>query len=151
MGWYLFASLPALAGALEKYRMSAEVSNSHPYPLLNMIKLEAIATGKINLENRTEQLQAAAELREGQARNLPPADVPWCYFDLAELQLFQNDEQGFLGYVEEAIRVADAQQLETFAHALQESLVEKQIDYPGLSEGMRRVREAIQTASASET
>ena len=70
---------PDFSGAYEKYQRAAEVSNGHPYPLLNALKLEAMTTGMIKLVNRKKQLRAAEELRKGQSLSEPPVDVPWCY------------------------------------------------------------------------
>ncbi|HHP7236279.1 MAG TPA: hypothetical protein ACFCUC_16740 [Desulfobacterales bacterium] len=130
-------------GAYEKYMRSAEVSNGHPYPLLNAIKLEAMTTGKIDLKNRKAELSAAEELRRGQILSNPPADTPWCFFDLAEINLYQKDKAAFLKNLEEGIKCAENWQIETFYKVLQETLVNQNIRLSGLSEGMLKLETAL--------
>ena len=92
---------PGQARAL--YAHAASISDGHPYPLLNALKLEAQQSGTLDLECVRDQLTKAERLRRGQAEADPPADTPWCLFDLAELRLYQGDAKGFTDYVEKAI------------------------------------------------
>jgi tetratricopeptide (TPR) repeat protein len=130
-------------GAYEKYKQAAEVSNWHPYPLLNSLKLEAMTTGKMNLTGRKKQLNAAEELRKSQSLAKPPIDVPWCYYDLAEMKLYQGDRKGFLSYLDKAIQHSEDWQIETCHRALQETLVDTGINPPGIEEGMQKIRQAL--------
>lgn len=134
---------PNFPGAYEKYQRAAEVSNGHPYPLLNALKLEAMTTGKIKLVNRKKQLRAAEELRKGQSLSEPPVDLPWCYYDLAEMKLYQRDRDGFLSYLTEGISNSEDWQIETFYRGLQETLVDIKINLPGLAEGMKKLQQAL--------
>ena len=134
---------PDFSGAYEKYQRAAEVSNGHPYPLLNALKLEAMTTGKIKLVNRKKQLRAAEELRKGQSLSEPPVDLPWCYYDLAEMKLYQRDRDGFLSYLTEGISNSEDWQIETFYRGLQETLVDIKINLPGLAEGMKKLQQAL--------
>jgi tetratricopeptide (TPR) repeat protein len=136
---------PDYAAACEKYQRSAEVSNGHPYPLLNALKLEAMATGTLDLDSKKDQLRAAEELRMGQSRNEPPKDTPWCYFDLAEMKLYQHDPGMFLHYLERALDNSERWQVETFYKGLKEALVDTKIkvDLPGLDEGMKKLEEKL--------
>lgn len=89
-----------LAGALECYDRAVEISNGHPYPLLNAIKLRAHESGVLDLDGSTLRMLAKAEgFREAQVENDPPIDVPWAFFDLAEILLY-------LGETERALEVA---------------------------------------------
>jgi tetratricopeptide (TPR) repeat protein len=129
--------------AYEKYKQAAEVSNWHPYPFLNALKLEAKTTGKINLANRKDQLLAAEELRKSQSLTEPPTDMPWCYYDLAEMKLYQGDRDGFLSYLDEGISHSEDWQIESFQRTLQETLVDSKINLPGLEEGMKKIQQAL--------
>lgn len=126
---------PGAARAM--YTHAARISDGHPYPLLNALKLQAQDTGKLDLEAVSEQLVAAERLRRGQAEANPPTDTPWCFFDLAELRLYQGDESGFLHYIEQAIESSTATwQPKTFRDSLHTTLVATGIDLPGLANGI---------------
>jgi tetratricopeptide (TPR) repeat protein len=142
---------PDFREAYEKYQRSSEVSNGHPYPLLNALKLEAMMTGKVDLNNRKQQLIAAEELRKGQSLSNPPVDTPWCYFDLAEMKLYQKDKKGFFRYLEEGIGCSDDWQIETFYNALKETLVDTKINLLGLDEGMEKLEEALPKRKKSKS
>ena len=135
---------PDYSGAYEKYQRASEVSDGHPYPLLNAIKLEARTTGKIKLGTRKKQLQAAEELRKSQSLAEPPEDMPWCYYDLAEMRLYERDRKGFLSYLDEGLKHSKQDwEIETFYNALKETLVESKINLPGLKEGMKKLQQAL--------
>jgi len=135
---------PDNAAALEKYQRSADVSDGHPYPLLNALKLEAVTTGKLDLDTRQDQLDKAENLRKGQAMSDPPADIPWCYFDLAELRLYREDPEGFMTYLDQGLSCCTAPwMVKSFRDALKDTLVASGIDFPGLSEGMTRLEQAL--------
>lgn len=131
------------AGAREKYERAAQVSNNHPYPLLNALKLEAMTTGKIDVADRKDQLHAAEELRKSQSLTVPPTDTPWCFYDLAEMKLYQGDRDGFLGYLDQALGCSEEWQIETFRRTLQETLVDNKINLPGFEEGMAKIQQAM--------
>lgn len=132
------------AGAQTMYTHAAKISGGHPYPLLNALKLKAQHTGKLDLEPVREQLKAAEKLRKAQTLATPPTDVPWCYFDLAEIRLYQCDKDGFLEYLETGIQSCNADwQPQTFRDSLRDTLFAKDIDFPGLSEGIKRLEDAI--------
>ncbi len=92
-----------LATARQMYAHTANISDGHPYPLLNALKLMARDTGKLNLAPVREQLEKAAKLRLAQTLTTPPSDPPWCYFDLVEINLYQGNKKGFLDYVKKGI------------------------------------------------
>lgn len=132
------------SGAYEKYQHSAGVSDGHPYPLLNAIKLEAQATGKIKLAGRKKQLRKAEQLRKDQSLSEPPIDVPWCFYDLAEMRLFQEDEDGFLSYLDQALRYSEEDwQIETVHRGLKDAFIDTKIDLPGLKKGMKKLEQAM--------
>jgi len=132
------------ADAQKNYTHAADISDGHPYPLLNALKMQALHTGKLDLDPVREQLEKAEKMRDGQARATPPTDTPWCYFDLAEINLYQGDKQRFLGYVSMAIQSCNAAwQPETFLNSLEKTLVAKGIELDGLAEGITLLKEAI--------
>ncbi len=82
------------AEALRCYEKSVEVSNGHAYPLLNALKLRARRDGKWTLDDKTNRMLIKAEgFRESQVEHEPPIDVPWSFYDLAEMQLFAGDKK----------------------------------------------------------
>jgi tetratricopeptide (TPR) repeat protein len=130
--------------AQSMYAKAARISNGHPYPLLNALKLEALTTGKLDLEGINEQLQQAEDLRRGQTLATPPADTPWCYFDLAEILLYRHQKQAFLATLQQAIAACDsAWQVETFAKSLTDTLVAKGIELDGLDQGLQLLEESL--------
>ena len=135
-----------LAAARQMYAHAANISDGHPYPLLNALKLEARDTGKLDLEHVREQLKKAAKLRLAQTLTTPPTDTPWCYFDLAEIDLYQGDKKGFLDYVNKGIESCNASdQPETFRKSLHDTLADKNIVLDGLSEGIKFLDKAIES------
>jgi tetratricopeptide (TPR) repeat protein len=85
------------AEALASYERSLEVSGGHPYPLLNALALRAQVNGHLALTGSDRRALARAEhVRETQTRQEPPYDVPWSFFDLAQIRLFRGDTDGFL-------------------------------------------------------
>jgi tetratricopeptide (TPR) repeat protein len=133
------------ANAHKMYTHASNLSDSHPYPFLNALKMEALHTGKLDLDPVRKQLKKAKKLRLAQTLATPPADTPWCYFDLAEIQLYQRDKDGFLDYVRKGIECCDAGwQPETFRDSLQKTLVAKGIAFDGLADGIKLLDEAIE-------
>lgn len=109
------------AQALTMYRRAAQISDDHPYPLLNALRLQAQADGGLDLTAPTVQasLAKARQLRLGQTWAEPPADTPWCFFDLAEIALYQGDVAGFKEAVDAGIRASvQGWQLDTFLQSL---------------------------------
>jgi len=110
------------AQALAMYRRAAQISDDHPYPLLNALRLQAQADGGLDLTAPAVQvsLAKARQLRLGQTLAEPPADTPWCFFDLAEIALYQGDVAGFKDAVDAGIRASvQGWQLDTFLRSLQ--------------------------------
>jgi tetratricopeptide (TPR) repeat protein len=138
-----------LVGAHKMYAHAAKLSGGHPYPLLNALKLEALNTGKLDLEAVSEQLTKAEDIRRAQTLASPPTDTPWCYFDLAEIQLYRNQREEFLASLRQGIDASDAWQVQTFHDSLKNTLIAKGIDLEGLSEGIECLEEALRTRSWS--
>jgi hypothetical protein len=139
-----------LVGAHKMYAHAAKLSGGHPYPLLNALKLEALNTGKLDLEAVSEQLKKAEDIRRAQTLATPPTDTPWCYFDLAEIQLYRNQRDGFLATLHQGIEACDAAwQVQTFRDSLKDTLIAKGIELDGLSEGIESLEEVLRTRNWS--
>ncbi len=136
--------------AQKMYAHASKISDWHPYPFLNALKMQALDTGKLDLKPVHKQLEKAKKLRLAQTLATPPTDTPWCYFDLAEIHLYQDDEDGFLNYVGKGIESCDVSwQPKTFRDSLQKTLVAKGIDLTGLTEGIKRLNKAIEDFEGS--
>jgi len=82
--------------SLAAYEQSMKVSGSHPYPLLNALTLRAQINGHLTLSAGDKlALIRALAVREGQSKQNPPFDRPWCFFDAAQIKLFQGDAAAF--------------------------------------------------------
>jgi tetratricopeptide (TPR) repeat protein len=138
------------AAAYGAYKKSAEVSNGHPYPLLNALKLEAVRAGRLDIEAARSHLDQAESLRLGQTKASPPADTPWCFFDLAEIALYKGDKPTFLASVRAGLDscVADWQ-AKTFRETLHSTLVAHGIVLDGLGEGLALLDAAIKPVAAA--
>lgn len=103
--------------ALEMYSKSVDISKGNPYPLLNLIKLQAKIENQISIKDPIKMYLERAKIHlENQIRNIPPFNTPWSYFDLAEVCLFlDNDEDNFICYIKEGINYCTAGwQINTF-------------------------------------
>ena len=132
------------------YAHASAISDGHPYPLLNAIKLDVRDTGRLDLEPVKDQLKKAEELRRSQVEASPPEDVPWCFFDLAEICLYNGDKAEFQKLVEKGIeKCSQVWEVTTFRDSLK-PLVEKKIPLSGLVEGMKRIEEAVRKLEQTE-
>jgi tetratricopeptide (TPR) repeat protein len=123
--------------ALNEYEQSLKVSGGHPYPLLNALKLRVQVNGHLALsESDKLALVRAARVREGQSKQLPPFDKPWCFFDLAEIKLYQGDAKTFLATARQGFSETDEDwQGQTFVDSLR-LLLPAADELPGLKEGV---------------
>jgi tetratricopeptide (TPR) repeat protein len=127
--------------ALAAYEKAVEISRGHSYPLLNAIKLRAVITGKLAIDEKTRfQLERAEPRLRAQVATDPPYDPPWSFFDLAEVRLYAGDRDGFLANLKKGLTYAGHRwQAETFRKSLQQ-LVGAGIDLPGLKDGIAEVQ-----------
>ena len=130
-----------LSEAAEAYTRSSEVSNGHPYPLLNELKLRANSARRLALEPRHRRALVRADRdRTVQAAQTPPYDKPWCFFDLAEIRLYQGKVDESLDIIREGLRQSDADwQGETFLNSLR-LLEPAAADIPGLDRCLQLLR-----------
>jgi Flp pilus assembly protein TadD len=150
-----FDALASLGGALKRegrideaidaYERSTEVSNGHSYPLLNALKLRALRSHEFAIDpNRRLQLKRAERSLRTQVKNQPPYNAPWSFFDLAEIRLYEGDQDEFLELASEGTNYAQAWQVGTFCDSLQQ-LLEGGMEIPGLRQGIDRLREVART------
>lgn len=149
-----FDAMASLGGVLKRkgrldeahalYERAAEVSQGHSYPLLNAIELKAALESRLDLDPSTvSRLQRAKRAREAQTRHEPPYDVPWSFFDLAEIRLFLGDGPGFLDALDSGLATCDASwQAESFRDSLV-SLQNWKADLEGLEAGIQQLDQAI--------
>jgi tetratricopeptide (TPR) repeat protein len=133
-----------LSDSLGAYEKSLEISGGHPYPLLNALKLRAQLTRHLVLSGPDKvSLMRAARVREGQSKQDPPFDKPWCFFDLAEIKLFQGDPEAFLNIAMQGFGQTDADwQGRTFVDSLK-LLLPAANELPGLTGGIAELERLL--------
>ena len=106
--------------ARESYQTAREVSNDHPYPLLNEIKLRAHIEKRVDFSGADRRALTRAErIRELQTKKEPPYDSPWCFFDLAELKLYGGKGEEYLDLIRQGLQfVTETWQAETVRESL---------------------------------
>ena len=132
------------AEALDCYERSLEVSGGHPYPLLNALKLRVQVNGKLGLSPADRIALARAEqVRETQTKQNPPYDVPWSFFDLAEIRLYRGDKEGFLATATDGLIKAEHKwQGQTFLESLR-LLTPAANELPGLDQGLAEMEKLV--------
>jgi Flp pilus assembly protein TadD len=130
--------------ALAAYEKSLSVSGGHPYPLLNALKLRVQTNGHLALSGADRlALMRAARVREGQSKQLPPFDKPWCFFDSAEIRLYQGDAKAFLDTAMQGFAQTDEDwQGKTFVDSLR-LLLPAADELPGLKEGIAELEKLL--------
>jgi Flp pilus assembly protein TadD len=130
--------------ALAAYEQSHKVSGGHPYPLLNALKLRVAVNGRLALSGADKVALARAErVREGQTKQNPPFDKPWCFFDLAEIKLYRGDPKAFVDVAAEGFVQADGNwQGKTFVDSLR-LLLPAADELPGLKEGFAELEQMV--------
>jgi Flp pilus assembly protein TadD len=130
--------------ALAAYEQSLKVSGGHPYPLLNALKLRVQTDGHLALSGADKiALMRAARVRDGQSKQNPPFDKPWCFFDSAEIKLYQGDAKGFLDIAMQGFEQTDEDwQGKTFVDSLR-LLLPAADELPGLKEGIAALEQLV--------
>ena len=90
--------------SLQMYNHSLEVSNGHPYPLLNAIILQVRekGAGSITANQKLYMNRAQVQLRK-QVSDNPPYNAPWSYFDLSAIDLLSGKKDEALSVLEEGL------------------------------------------------
>lgn len=135
---------------MKAYEKSVEVSGGHPYPLLVAIKLRVHLSGKFELAPETYmQLGRAEGLRKAQVQHDPTIDVPWPFFDLAEILLYQKKTEQALKVAREEFKRSNASCMPSaFITAIE--MLPQDADIPGLDEVLERAREEGGIGSGGE-
>jgi tetratricopeptide (TPR) repeat protein len=133
--------------ALDHYRRAVDVSLGHPYPLLNVMRLETIVDGKpAGGPDREIQLKRAERFRRGQAEHAPPIDTPWSFFDLALIQLYLGRPAESLRLVDEGLLCCSQRwQARTFRESL-EALTSARVTESDLSTGLQQMTQRLRQA-----
>jgi tetratricopeptide (TPR) repeat protein len=136
--------LGRLEEALAEYGLATQVSEGHPFPLLNELKLRAATAGRLELTDGLKfKLTRAERFRRTQVENTEPLDSPWCFFDLSEIRLYQGSKDDFLKYLEEGLLQRDIRSWQATTHRESlEFLTRAGYDPPGLQEGLAKLRVA---------
>ncbi|KAB7725846.1 tetratricopeptide repeat protein [Rudanella paleaurantiibacter] len=106
--------------SLKCYQKAVEISRGNPYPLLNSLKLQIIINGRLELSpSQKFQLRRAYQSRKVQTQNTPPFDAPWCYFDLSDIELFSENYENFLSYMDMGLQTcSDVWEAQTHLESL---------------------------------
>jgi tetratricopeptide (TPR) repeat protein len=130
--------------ALASYEQSVKISGGHPYPLLNALKLRVQVNGHLTLSGSDNMaLIRAARVREGQSKQEPPFDKPWCFFDAAEIKLYQGDAKAFVDIAKAGFKQTEANwQGKTFVDSLK-LLLPAADELPGLKDGIAELQKLL--------
>lgn len=113
--------------AAEVYGRSLDVSNGHPYPLLNAIILQVREKGLPSVtEQQTLFLEKAQVPLEKQVADQPPYNAPWSFFDLSTIALLNGKPDDAYQILKNAMRYAEKWQIKTHCETL--ALLEPQKD-----------------------
>jgi len=118
--------------AKEMYLHSVEVSNGHPYPLLNALILQIRTDGPNSVNGKQKLFLRRAEIPlKKQVTDDPPYNAPWSFFDLSTISLLNGKPDEALEILDKGLSYAQDWQIKTHYETL--SLMEKQKEnFPGL-------------------
>jgi tetratricopeptide (TPR) repeat protein len=140
------------AGALNVYNEATRISNGHPYPLLNVIKLEAVIAGVWQPSAvRLGQIRRVEKALQVQATRQPPYNAPWSCFDYAETQLYLGRPDAFLELLDRGIEFSTVAWMPKTAADTLRLLVDRGIDMPGLREGIEKLDAAAAMLAGAGT
>lgn len=78
--------------AISSYSLANEITDGHPYPLLNWYRMVAIKTGQWQRDEQVEaSLAHARTVREAHLK--AGIEMPWCVYDLIEICIYQGDTE----------------------------------------------------------
>jgi tetratricopeptide (TPR) repeat protein len=130
----------ALEESLHAYNEAVRVSNGHPYPLLNAIKLEACLAGTWQpSEVRLAQIRRVERPLSLQAQRVPPYNSPWSCFDYAETQLYLGRPDAFIEFLDRGIDASTAHWIPETAAGTLRLLLQHGIELPRLREGIDKL------------
>jgi tetratricopeptide (TPR) repeat protein len=90
--------------AAEMYNKAIEVSNGHPYPLLNAVILQIKNEGIASISPRQKMYLKRAEIPlQKQVTDTPPYNTPWSFFDLSTILLLTGEKDRAVKILEDGI------------------------------------------------
>lgn len=105
--------------SLAVYRQATTVSNGHPYPLLNEIKLQVKLKGIESVTDQQRFLLSRAEIPlQKQVKDTPLYDAPWCFFNLSDISYLKEDYTKFLEILNEGLKYSNKWQAGTHLDSL---------------------------------
>lgn len=141
----IYKRLGNLKKSCEMYLKAVELTNGNHYPLLNYVKLQSNILNESKIDLKTKLLlKRAKSTLTAQIKDSPPYNAPWSFFDLAEIDLFlEDDEERFLYLIEEGISYTSAKwQIKTFLDSL--NLIKGIENKPqSLDKGVQLLEDAI--------
>jgi tetratricopeptide (TPR) repeat protein len=88
-----------LEEAWEMYKQATVISNGHPYPFINEMRLQVVLKGVQSITTKQKfALERLETILQHHVKSTPPYDTPWCFFNLSDIYLFT-------GRINEAIEV----------------------------------------------
>lgn len=125
------------------YEKANEISQGHPYPLLNYIVLKIRDKGIESLSTRDKLYLKRVELPLlKQIEDVPPYDSPWCFFNLSTVQLFKGDNAKALETLNKKLELAKDWEIRTHLETLK--LIENQKDkINGLEEIIKLLQDTL--------
>lgn len=100
----IYKRLGQYGQSLQMYNNSLEVSNGHPYPLLNAIILQVREKGPGSITGKQKLYMKRAEVQlRKQVSDHPAYNAPWSYFDLSATDLLSGKKDDALSVLEEGL------------------------------------------------
>jgi len=132
----IYKRLELFAKSAEMYEKSVEVSNGHPYPLLNAVILQVKEKGISSITPKKKLYLKRAEIPlQKQVTDQPPYNAPWSFFDLSTINLLNGNQQEAMKILEEGTPLSEDWQIKTHLATL--SLLKAQeAEIPGLEKAI---------------
>jgi tetratricopeptide (TPR) repeat protein len=129
--------------AAEMYGHSVEVSNGHPYPLLNAIILQVREKGPSSITGKQKLYLRQAEVPlKKQVTDNPPYNAPWSFFDLSTIALFTGRPEEAAQILENGLPYSEGWQIKTHYDTL--ALMEDQkADFLGLEKVLLYLKDFV--------
>lgn len=129
--------------AKEMYVHSVEVSNGHPYPLLNAIILQVREEGLSSITGKQKLFMKRAEVPlKKQVADNPPYNSPWSFFDLSTIALLNGRPDEAQKILEDGATVSENWQLKSHKETLE--LIESQKEnVPGLESILDYLKDVV--------
>src|SRR5688572_18636101 len=101
------------------YEKSVDVSNGHPYPLLNyvILKIRIRSFAALTPNDRRMMKRAEVPLKK-QVNDNPPYNSPWCFFDLSVIYLITGLKDDALAILNKGVNLAADWEIQTHRDTL---------------------------------